>query len=305
MRDLVPRAANVHRSGWKMTSPANLGWKTFFVRLYDLLFEADVLSRAAQIGFYFSFALFPLLYFLVSLFGLVLESSDSLRGELYRYLQQIMPMTVFDLVKKTVDEIVASSTSGKLTLGIVVTLWSASAGVDAVRTALNAVYQVRETRSIWRTKAQSLVLTLVVAILVAGLLTTVFYGWQLVGILLWNIGFTSASPWLLVVVQWLAILLVMLLVCEIIYNLLPDLKPARWIWITPGSIVAIVLWILLTTGFRVYLGYFNTYNKAYGSLAAVMIMMLWLYLTAVALLVGGAINSVVHRMHIDASAEIR
>lgn len=288
-----------------MTSPANLGWKTFFVRLYDLLFEADVLSRAAQIGFYFSFALFPLLYFLVSLFGLVLESSDSLRGELYRYLQQIMPMTVFDLVKKTVDEIVASSTSGKLTLGIVVTLWSASAGVDAVRTALNAVYQVRETRSIWRTKAQSLVLTLVVAILVAGLLTTVFYGWQLVGILLWNIGFTSASPWLLVVVQWLAILLVMLLVCEIIYNLLPDLKPARWIWITPGSIVAIVLWILLTTGFRVYLGYFNTYNKAYGSLAAVMIMMLWLYLTAVALLVGGAINSVVHRMHIDASAEIR
>lgn len=288
-----------------MTSPANFGWKTFFVRLYDLLFEADVLSRAAQIGFYFSFALFPLLYFLVSLFGLVLESSDSLRGELYRYLQQIMPMTVFDLVKKTVDEIVASSTSGKLTLGIVVTLWSASAGVDAVRTALNAVYQVRETRSIWRTKAQSLVLTLVVAILVAGLLTTVFYGWQLVGILLWNIGFTSASPWLLVVVQWLAILLVMLLVCEIIYNLLPDLKPARWIWITPGSIVAIVLWILLTTSFRVYLGYFNTYNKAYGSLAAVMIMMLWLYLTAVALLVGGAINSVVHRMHIDASAEIR
>ncbi len=285
-----------------MTRPITFVWKMFFVRLYHLVFEADVLSRAAQIGFYFSFALFPLLYFLVSLFGLVLESSDNLRAELYRYLQQVMPMTVFDLVKKTVDEIVASSTSGKLTLGIVVTVWSASAGVDAVRTALNAVYQVRETRSIWRTKVQSLVLTLVVALLVAGLLTAVFYGWQIVGILLWNMGFTSTSPWLLVGVQWLAILLVMLLVCEIMYNLLPDLKPSRWIWITPGSIVAIILWIMLTTGFRVYLGYFNTYNKAYGSLAAVMIMMLWLYLTAVALLIGGAINSVLHHMRKDAAA---
>ena len=84
----------------------------------------------------------------------------------------------------------------------------------------------------------------------------------------------------------------MLFACEIIYNLLPDFKKFRWAWVTPGSIVAIVLWVVLTSGFRLYLGYFNSYNKAYGSLGAVMIMMLWLYLTASALMIGGAINSV-------------
>lgn len=279
-----------------MTSIIQFDWKRFFVRLYGLSFDADIFSRAAQIAFYFSFALFPLLYFLVSFFGLLLESSDSLRNELYTFLRQLMPATVFDLVKKTVDEIVAYSTGGKLTLGLVITLWSASAGVDAIRNALNAVYELKETRSFWRTKLQSLVLTFVVALLVAAVLAVVFYGWQLVQWTLAGVGLHVTSPWILVGIQWIAILLVMLFACEVIYNLLPDFREFHWIWITPGSIVAIILWIILTSGFRFYLDYFNTYNKAYGSLGAVMVMMLWLYLTAVALMIGGAINSVLHEM---------
>ncbi|MFN2412415.1 MAG: YihY/virulence factor BrkB family protein, partial [Pyrinomonadaceae bacterium] len=89
--------------------------------------------------------------------------------------------------------------------------------------------------------------------------------------------------------------------CEVIYNLLPDFKEFHWIWITPGSIVAIILWLVLTNGFRIYLGYFNTYNKAYGSLGAVIIMMLWLYLTASALMIGGAINAVLHELRTKGS----
>ena len=99
------------------------------------------------------------------------------------------------------------------------------------------------------------------------------------------------------------ILLIMLFACEIIYNLLPDFKKFRWVWITPGSVVAILLWIILTTGFRTYLGFFNSYNKAYGSLGAVIIMMLWLYLTASALMIGGAINAVLHDMREKAENE--
>ncbi len=276
----------------RMSAITPFHWKRFFVRLYERSFDADIFSRAAQIAFYFSFALFPLLYFLVSLFGLLLESSDGLKNELFSYLRQIMPVSVFDLVRKTVDEIVENSTGGKLTLGLLVTLWSASAGVDGIRSALNAVYELKETRSFWWVKIQSLVYTLVVAILTAVVLAIVFYGWQLVGYGLDAIGFEVTSPWVLVTIQWIAMLLVMLFACEIIYNLLPDFKNFRWIWISPGSIVAIILWIVLTSGFRFYLGYFNTYNKAYGSLGAVIILMLWLYLTATALMIGGAINSV-------------
>ena len=92
-------------------------------------------------------------------------------------------------------------------------------------------------------------------------------------------------------------LLVMLFACELIYNLLPNFKRFRWIWINTGSIVAIVLWIVLTTAFRTYLGYFNTYDRTYGSLGAVIIMMLWLYLTALALMIGGAINAILRELH--------
>ncbi len=284
-----------------MKSLIDFEWKDFFGRLYDRSFDADILSRAAQVAFFFSFALFPLLYFLVSIFGILLESSGGLRDELFSYLRQVMPYSVFDLVRTTVDEIVENSSGGKATLGLVVTLWSASAGVDAIRTALNEIYKIKETRSYFRTKAESLVLTLIVSVLTTVVLAIVFYGWQLVQYGLAGIGLKVSSPLILVTIQWIAILLVMLLVCEIIYNLLPNFEKIKWLWITPGSIVAIILWISLTTGFRTYLGYFNTYDRTYGSLGAVIIMMLWLYLTAMALMIGGAINAVMRdrRMAVD------
>ena len=277
-----------------MANSKEFNWRQFFVRLYERSTDADVFARAAQVAFYFSFALFPLLYFLVSVFGIVLESSDGLKSELFSYLGQIMPFTVFNLVRTTIDEVITNSTSGKATLGLLLALWSASAGVDAIRSALNAVYQLKETRPWWRTRIESLVFTFVVATLMLVVMTTVFYGWQLIQLALGGIGLEVSSPLVLVGIQWISILLVMLFACEVIYNLLPDFKSRRWIWVTYGSIVAIILWIVMTTGFRIYLGYFNTYNKTYGSLGAVIIMMLWLYLTATALMVGGSINAVLH-----------
>lgn len=275
-----------------MTLRKSFNWKRFFVRLYERSFDADIFNRAAQIAFYFSFALFPLLFFLVSLFGLILDSSEGMKNELFEYLRQIMPASVFALVEKTVVEIVDNSSSGKATIGLVIALWSASAGVDAIRTALNAIYNLKESRSWLRTKVQSLFLTFVVSLLTTVVLAVVFYGWQLVQFALNGIGFMVTTSLILVAIQWISTLLVMLFACEIIYNLLPDFKKFRWDWITNGSIVAIVLWIVLTSGFRLYLGYFNSYNKAYGSLGAVIIMMLWLYLTAMALMIGGVINAV-------------
>ena len=272
-------------------------WKRFFVRLFERSFDADIFSCAAQVAFYFSFALFPFLYFLVSLFGIVLESSDELRKELYSYLHQIMPFTVFDLVRKTIDEIIANSTGSKATLGLIVALWSASAGVDAIRSALNSIYGLKETRSWWRTKLQSLFFTFVVTILALIVLVIVFYGWQLVQYALSGLGLVVTSPLVLVSIQWISTLIVMLFTCEIIYNLLPDFRKFRWIWITYGSLVAIILWIISTSGFRIYLNFFNSYNKAYGSLGAVIIMMLWLYITATALMIGGVINAALAELH--------
>lgn len=275
---------------WILTFP----WRRFFVRLYEITDASDLFNRTAQAAFYFSFALFPFIYFLVSLFGLALESTTELKNELFSYLEQIMPGSVFVLVRDTVEEVVANSSTGKLTLGLIAALWSASAGIDAVRAALNSIYDLKERRSWLWLKTQSIILTFVVTILAGLGLTIIVYGWQLVETATTSFGIPITSPYVLIGAQWLSILFVMLLLCELIYNFLPDFPKFRWIWITGGSIVAIVLWLLLTTGFRVYLQYFNTYDRTYGSLGAVIIMLLWLYLTAMVLMIGGAINAVLN-----------
>lgn len=271
-------------------------WKTFFREVYKKADDTDLLNRAAQVGFFFSFAFFPLLLFLVTLLGIVLESTDSLKAELYSYLARIMPSSAYELVYKTLDEIVETSSGGKLTLGLLVTLWSASAGVDSIRSSLNAVYEHREERSWWHTKLQSLALTLLFIVLIGVALSAVTFGWQLVQWIFISMSLEVTSPWILVSIQWAALLLVMIFATGVVYSWLPCFDKTEWVWISPGAVVAILLWIAFTAGFRLYLQYFNTYNKAYGSLGAVIILMLWMYLTGTALLIGGAINSVLTEM---------
>lgn len=268
----------------------------FFKELYDKFFETDLMSAAAQVAFYFSFAFFPLLLFLVSLFGMVLESTDELRTELYRYLAQIMPSTAYQLVRTTMDEIIETSSTGKLTLGLLVTLWSASAGVDSLRIALNRVYELREIRSWWNTKLHSLALTFLFIVLLAVGLATVTAGWSLVRVTLSGIGIEVTSPWVVSAIQWAAIIVVLIFSTAVVYSWLPCFEKFHWVWISPGSVTAILVWIVSGALFRLYLQYFNTYNRAYGSLGAVIILMLWMYITGVALLLGGAINSVLTEM---------
>ena len=271
-------------------------WKMFFKELYDKFFETDVMSASAQVAFYFSFAFFPLLLFLVTLFGIVLESTEELRGELYVYLGQLLPPSAYELVRTTMDEIIENSSGGKLTIGALITLWSASAGVDSLRIALNRVYELKETRSWWNTKFHSLVLTFLFILLLAIGLAAVTAGSSLVKVGIAGLGMEIASPWVASAIQWGAIIVVMIFSTAVVYSWLPCFNKFHWVWISPGSVTAIVVWILFGTLFRVYLQYFNTYNKAYGSLGAVIILMLWMYITGLALLLGGAINSVLTEM---------
>lgn len=274
----------------------NFRWKTFGRELYNKTFETDVFGRAAQVGFYFSFAFFPLLLFLLTLFGMLLESTASLQAELYQYLYQILPRDAYTLVRTTMDEIIANSSGGKLTLGAFVTLWSASAGVDSLRNSLNSVYEVDEDRSWWYTKLQSLLLTFLFIVLLGIALAGLAAGWNILENFLSAAGFTIGSGWLLSAIQWTSLGLLLIFVTAVIYSWLPSFEEFHWVWVSPGAVVAILLWAILTGGFRLYLFYFNSYNRAYGSLGAVIILMLWMYLTGMALLIGGAINSVLTEM---------
>jgi membrane protein len=194
----------------------DFNFKDFFKRLYQKINDDDILGNAAQVAFYFSFALFPLLLFLLSLFGFVLNRAADLRGELFAYLQQVMPASALDLVRTTLDEVANNATGGKLTFGILITLYSASAGIDNLRGALNEVYNLKETRSWWKTKLMALLLTLGIGILIVIALTFIFYGEQVIGYLL-----PIESPVVLNVLEWLTILAALLLTFALLYRSRP------------------------------------------------------------------------------------
>ena len=288
---------------FKLNDLRELTVKDFFKRLYDKSWvEEDLLSSAAQVAFYFAFALFPLLLFLVTLFGFVLESAADLRAEMFFYLRQVMPGSASDLVQKTIDEVTANSSGGKLTFGIAVALYSASVGIDSIRIALNGVYNLTETRAFWKTKLLTLLMTFILAILITVALGIIFYGEKFLTLILDWINLPIRSPFFLGVLQWATVLVVLISTFALLYNYLPKHKKNTWVWITPGAIIGIVLWLALSYAFRLYLDYFNTYDKTYGSLGAVIILMLWLYLTALVILIGGSINAVLQEFTDPATA---
>lgn len=283
---------------------ADLTFKNYLSRLYTKSFvEEDLMSSAAQVAFYFAFALFPLLLFFVSLFGLVLESADDMRSEMFYYLRQVMPLSAFNLVKTTIDEVTQNSSGGKLTVGILIAIWSASAGIDSVRVALNGVYNLSDTRAYWKTKLQSLLMTFGLGLLITIALGGVFYGSKFVLLILQTINLPIQSPFVLSVLQWIIILTVLITIFAIIYNYLPQHRKHTWVWISPGTVAGIVLWLSFSYAFRLYLEYFNTYAKTYGSLGAMIILMLWLYLTALVILIGGSINAVLQEFSDPETAE--
>jgi membrane protein len=289
---------------FKYSDLKEISIKDFLYRLYDKGFnEEDLLSSAAQVAFFFVFALFPLLLFLVSLFGILLESTDDMRMELFFYLRQVLPGSATDLVQKTIDEVSESSSGGKLTFGIIAALYFASAGIDSTRIALNGVYNLTETRPWWKTKVLSIFLTLILAFLITIALGIIFYGGKFLILVLEWINLPVPSPMFLGVLQTIIVIIALVSTFALLYNYLPKHKKPSWVWVTPGAIIGIVLWVALSLGFRLYLNYFNTYDKTYGSLGAVIILMLWLYLTALVILLGGSINAVLQEYTDPETAE--
>jgi membrane protein len=274
-------------------------YKDFFKRLGEKINDDDILGNAAQVAFYFSFALFPLLLFLMSLLGILLSDEEDLQNELFIMLGQVMPRSAFELVRTTLNEVTSHASGGKLTFGILTTLWAASAGVDNMRGTLNPVYDLRETRSWLRAKLTSLALTIAIGSLILVAIGSMVYGSQMLDSML-----PVDSPYILEAIEWIAILAVLLLAFALLYNFAPNHSPLQWKWITPGAVIGVVLWFAASGAFRLYLRYFDSYAATYGSLGAMIILLFWLYLTALVILIGGAINAIFdERSGIEKEAE--
>ncbi len=273
-----------------------LGFTETAKKVYEKFVAEEVTTNAAQVAFYFIFALFPLLLVLLNIIGLFLGAAEGIKEELFAALQQVAPPSAMTLVQDTINEITNEGGGGKLTFGVVLALWSASAGVDNIRIALNDVYDLEETRPWWKYKLVSVLLTLGIALLIFLALGIVFYGGQFLNLLVSPLGLEISSTFILTAFSIGIVGIALVLSFALLYNFAPNHDPWEWHWITPGAITAIVLWVILSLGFRLYLEYFDSYSKTYGSLGAIIVLLLWLYLTAMVILIGGIVNSVVEKI---------
>ena len=271
----------------------------------DEVIANNVVGHAAELAFFFLFALFPLILIVVTSFGLFAADRIELQNDLLSYFADLLPPAAFQLLKTVVDELAVHASSGKLTFGIVSGLWAVSAGIDSMISSLNLAHQVRETRSRIKVRAIAIGLSLLISILLLAALFMVLMGNRFVRWLGGALGLPPIFVFAWKAIQWPGVIFFVLLSCALIYRFGPNLtQRRRWHWISPGGAFGVFVWLAASYGFRMYLHFFNHYSAAYGSLGAVMILMLWLYLFGLAYLIGGEINAVIERADRPATTNV-
>jgi membrane protein len=277
-------------------------------RVWAEIDHDNVLGRASELAYNFLLAVFPMLLVILSLLGFFAGHATDLSHNLFEYLARVLPASASELITKTINEVTNNTGGGKLTIGLLFAVWAASGGVTTMISTLNEAYHVRESRSWIKIHAIALALTVALSMLVIGALLLVLAGGHIAEfmgakLLLNTILVTSWK-----ILQWPVALFFLVLAFALIYYFGPDVKEQHWYWITPGSVVGVLLWLAASFGFRVYLHFFDSYSKTYGSLGAAIILVVWFYVTGFAFLVGGEINAKIEhaaaeRGHPEAKAE--
>jgi membrane protein len=297
---------------WELValSPAKSLWNlrdvhvgTIARRTWKAMVQDRLFSIAAELGFYFLFALFPALICATSILGLIARSAARIYGRLLEYLALVVPRSAFSAVVDTFNQTAAHSTPGKLTLGLIVAIWSASVGISAVQDAMNVVYRIADRRSYVAARLQAIGLTILLICIVSLCLASMFAGdfvsaWLEPRMHVAMIG--RATVILVRLCGWALAAAFLALSFSVMYYWAPDLRKRQWHWITPGVTLGIGGWLLASLGFRLYLHFLNTYSVTYGSLGAVIILMIWFYITGLMLLVGAEINSELEATAVEA-----
>ena len=263
-------------------------------RLWRESLQDELLGRAAQLAYYALLALFPALIFLTALMGLF--SVERFMPELMSYLRDVIPADALMMVQRFLTQVAEGSGANILSLGALGALWASSSGVTAIMDALNVVFGVKEDRRpFWRVRLTAILLTIALAGFVILSLGLVLYGPTIGRWVADQMGYGVAFTWIWNVLQWPIIAGFMLIVVSAIYHICPDRQVKRWRWITPGSLFAVVMWLLVSLGFKAYVDNFGNYNKVYGSIAGVIVLMLWFYWSGMVLLLGGEINAEIEK----------
>jgi membrane protein len=287
-----------HRTGRSARSLWHFGGLTLRELVGSVTRDAqrnDLAERASGLAFDFLFALFPLLFILLAFFNLFASRSLQLRISLLAYFADLLPAPAFQLLNSTTGEIAANANGEKLAIGLVVGVWLASGGVASIISSLNAAFRVAESRSWLQVRAIAVILTLVISVLILSALGIVLVSARFVDWLGQVLQLAPAMILLWKALQWPTAMVFVMFSYGLIYTFGPDLRDKCWRFLTPGSVFAALLWLAVSVGFRFYLQYVNNYTVIFGSLGAAAILLVWLYVTGLAFLIGGEINASIER----------
>jgi membrane protein len=286
-------ASGAQSSGLRAPSH-ELTWRQAALKLWNKLFADNVFGRAAQLAYYWLFAIFPLLIFLTTLLAFL-----PMRRDLNHWIGAfgaVLPPEAYTLLNSTFQQIASQQRGGLLSFSIILLLWSSSSGMEAIIVALNRAYGATPARAWWKERMLAIALTLGLAVFIISALALIFFGESIGSRIATYFGFSSTFETGWALAQWPIVVVLTLLGVELIYYFAPNVgrgeNGKRWEWFTPGAVFAVGLWLLISFGLRFYVSHFGHFDATYGALGGVMVLMLWLYLTGVAILVGGEINSV-------------
>ena len=263
-------------------------WGELIKRTFAEVQADNCLGLAAQLSYYFFLALFPALLFMVAVASFF--PIANLMDDITAALARVAPYEALKLIQDQLFKISQDKNGGLLTIGMIGTIWSTSSGVTAIIDTLNQAYDIQEGRPWWKVRLLSIGLTIALAVFIL-----LSFGLVLVGptlaekVAIWmHLGVVFKWTWL--IVQWPLVFGLVTLAIALTYYYAPDAKQ-DWVWITPGSVLATLLWVIISLAFKFYVANFGSYNATYGTIGGIIVLLTWFYVSSLAVLVGAELNS--------------
>ena len=264
------------------------GWRDTLWRAWREVSDQNLFLIAGGVTYATLLALFPALAALVSLYGLVFNAGQI--EQQVAALSGVLPTQTQELLSQQLHSLVQASNSAlgfAAVFGLLLALWSASRGMSGLITAINIAYEEKERRGFLKFNLIAIGLTL--GMLISGIIAIALIAVLPAAVQLIAVGPTT--KWLALIVQWPLLIVLVMLGLAVLYRFCPDRDKPQWRWVSPGAVAATLLWIAASVVFTVYVANFNSYDKTYGSLGGVVILLTWLYLSALTVLFGAIINA--------------
>ena len=265
-----------------------IGWMDLFKRMGKEALADDVLDLAAQQAYYFFFALFPALLFVLAVASFF--PLQDLIDRVVQMLASVAPRDVINIITQAMHALSDRNSGGILTVGFLVTLWSSSGAMVSIITTFNAAYDVTESRPWWKVRVIAIGLTVALATFIVVSMFLVLAGPSVAEHLATTAHLGGAFKWAWWILQWPVAFALATTAIGIIYYFAPDVKQ-HWVWITPGSLLATIVWLTVSLGLKYYYALVPGANATYGAIGGIMVLMLWFYVSGLALLLGAELNS--------------